>query len=349
MPVPETRKIQHFWLHSIAVELSGAWAERLAKDFDFYTDRPHRQGEKARYHVSLELVEKTPSAEDLPAVGAERVFSDCVMFREGDRLFYEYSGAVLQVERQGKSSRGRLISKNSDLALEVAYLYLQSEIGRFLDAQGLHRVHALGIGLPSGKAALVLLPSGGGKSTLALELLQSEGCVLLSDDSPLVDRFGRVHPYLLRLSFRPDAKLPAAWAESAIPFARRKYGPKTLVSTAALPRAALPRPTDSFRPGYLIIGERHGNLAEPRLKPAGKLPGALPLFRDLVVGLGIPQVAELVLANGVRSLPGLAPTGLSRLAAAAAFLARAETLKLDLSRDPKRNASFLIEKLGAKE
>lgn len=338
-----TPSVKRFGLYSIGIELSGARAGRIAQDFDFYTDRP--QAGKNRYSVSLHIDARAPSAGDLPALKADRVFSDCVMYREGNRLFYEYPGAVLQVDREGRQSRGHLLSLHPDLTDEIAYLFLQSEIGRFLDQQGLHRVHALGIGLPSGKAALVLLPSGGGKSTLALELLQGEGCTLLSDDSPLVDRFGRVHPYLLRLSFRPDAVLPEKWKEKSVHFERRKHGPKTLVAASALPRSALPRPDESFRPGFLVIGERHGNREEPHLSRLGKLRSALPLFRDLVVGLGVPQVAELVLADGLKSLPGLAPTGASRLLAASAFLAQAQTLRFELSRDSKRNARYLIDHL----
>jgi hypothetical protein len=341
----EPRKGKRFSLFSISVEISGNRAERVASDFDFYTGRGPE--EKPKYLVRLELVNAEAGGANLPPVPAERVFSDCVMYREGDKIYYEYSGgAILEVERGRRQSYGRLTSANIELADEIAYLYLQSEIGRFLDEQGLHRVHALGIGLPNGQAVLVLLPSGGGKSTLALELLQREGCVLLSDDTPLVDRFGRVHPYLLRLSFRPDAKLPERWKETALPFARRKHGSKLLVSPKSLPGAGLPRPEDRFKPGYLVIGSRFGSLPEPALKRKSKLFGALPLLRDLVVGIGVPQVAELILTRGVRSLPGLAPTGVSRLAAAAAFLSRAKTLELELSRDPERNARFLLEALS---
>ncbi|MGZ3692896.1 MAG: hypothetical protein ACXWQO_01515 [Bdellovibrionota bacterium] len=340
----ETRKGNRFCLHGIAVEVCGTLAERIASDFDFYTGRP--LSGKERYHIRLDILESDSVKSTLPPVAAERVFSDCVMYRAENKLFYEYSGgAVLEVERGKKSSIGKLTSLNQALTLELAYLYLQSEIGRFLDEQGLHRVHALGIGLPSGKAALVLLPSGGGKSTLALELLQREGCVLLSDDSPLVDRLGRVYPYLLRLSFRPGAKLPESWQEKTTQFERRKHGPKTLVSPTSLAPRSLPRPEDSYSPGFLVIASRHGSRAEPQLSQKPKWKGAFPLLRDLVVGIGVPQVAELLLTKGILSLPGLAPTGVSRLAAAAAFLARAQTLELELSRDPALNAKFLLEAL----
>jgi hypothetical protein len=342
----EIRKTKRFRLHSIAVELRGKGSERIGQDFDFFTDRPSEEDDEP-YSVTLELVARSPARGDLPAVVATRVFPDCVLYRDGPRLSYEYGGrAVLQVTRDSTTSFGQLICDDEDLAHELGYLYLQSEIGRFLDDQGLHRVHALGLALPSGRCALVLLPSGGGKSTLALEALKNENVRLLSDDTPLVDRFGNVHPYPLRLSFREDAPLPEAWRAKSVRFPRRKHGTKVLIPTSALPRHSLPRPGDKFKPGFLIVGRRHGRRDEPHLERLPRWKGMGPMLRDLVVGLGIPQVAELVLTDGALSLPGLAPTAASRLAAASAFLARSKPYRFDLSRDAAVNARFLLEALS---
>jgi hypothetical protein len=71
------------------------------------------------------------------------------------------------------------------------------------------------------------------------------------------------------------------------------------------------------------------------------------MLRDLVIGLGVPQVAELILTEGIRSLPGLAPTAVSRFAAAGAFVARSKTFRFDLCRNAETNAHFLLEQLGA--
>ena len=341
----EPIRSKRFQLHGIAVELRGKGAESLVRDFDFFADRPVGK-EPALYSVTLEILARAPSPADLPELPAERVFPDCVLYRESDKqLHYEYGGAVLGVTRERNASYGRLVTEDTALAEELGYLYLQSEIGRFLDAQGLHRVHALGLGLPNGSAALVLLPSGGGKSTLALEALRSGGCQLLSDDTPLVDRFGNVHPYPLRLSFRKDAKLPEEWKKHSTIFERRKHGAKLLVPTAALPAHSLPRPGEKFRPGFLVLGRRHGSRRQATLTEISRFRSAGPMLRDLVVGLGVPQVAELILTKGALSLPGLAPTAASRLAAASAFLARSKSLRLDLSRDPEANARFLLDHL----
>ena len=60
-----------------------------------------------------------------------------------------------------------------------------------------------------------MLPSGGGKSTLALRALQEPGIGLISEDSPLLDRRGRLHPFPLRIGVNEtDADRAAAGQHS---------------------------------------------------------------------------------------------------------------------------------------
>jgi hypothetical protein len=48
-------------------------------------------------------------------------------------------------------------------------------------------------------AVAVMLAAGRGKSTIALRALRDQGVRLLSEDSPLLDRRGRLHPFPLRI------------------------------------------------------------------------------------------------------------------------------------------------------
>jgi hypothetical protein len=66
--------------------------------------------------------------------------------------------------------------------------------GEQLDAQGLHRFHAVGISY-RGLAFLVSMPPNGGKSTLAMSLLDDPEFLLISEDTPLIDLRGRIHPF----------------------------------------------------------------------------------------------------------------------------------------------------------
>src|SRR5438552_1177078 len=120
----EEGKSKRFRLHSIAVELRGKGAERLAQDFDFFTGRPESgpmSGEDNRYSVTLELVARSSGAGDLPETEASRIFPDCVLYRHGNRLYYEYGAAVLQVTRERNSSYAQLICAETALAQEIGY------------------------------------------------------------------------------------------------------------------------------------------------------------------------------------------------------------------------------------
>ncbi len=110
---------KRFRLHGIAVELRGKGSDSLFRDFDFFADRP-LNNKTEKYSVSLEMIHREPKSGDLPERAADRVFPDCVLFSEGQgKLFYEYSGAVLQVIRGANSSYGKLISANDALAQEL--------------------------------------------------------------------------------------------------------------------------------------------------------------------------------------------------------------------------------------
>ena len=94
------------------------------------------------------------------AAGGERR----VLYRDG-------AAAVFDFSTHSPWARGRLYCAEPDRLRELGYLAVLSRAGEALDAKGLHRAHALGFEWGGG-AGLLFLPSGGGKSELALELLR---------------------------------------------------------------------------------------------------------------------------------------------------------------------------------
>src|SRR5205823_358414 len=113
-----------------------------------------------------------------------------------------------------------------------------------------HRVHALGVSFRE-RGILLLLPSGGGKSTMALELLRRPGFRLLGEDTPLVDRRGRLLPFPLRLGVRAGQD-PGIPAEHLRTVQRMEFGPKTLIDIDYF----ADRLGDAVEPGLILIGER---------------------------------------------------------------------------------------------
>ena len=342
MPNLALRPVKRFRLHSVCVEIHGAGAGSLLEDFEFYTDRPSQSSHPEHFLVTLEILNRYPQRDDLPVRAAARAFPEGTLYREGRRVYYEFGAAVLVVDYEGSTTLGRLISTDEALIEDIGYRFLQSEVGRFLERENLHRVPGLGIGLPNGDGALLLLPRGVEPAALALALVEKGNCVLLSATSPLVDRLGRLYPFPLPLRFSSDAAVSAKWKPLLSP--RPGRGPAVLSATK-LPSAFLPRPQDRFRPRYLVAASRHGGNRSTELGELPRWRAAGTLLKSLVAGLGLPGVEESL--PDLAGLADIAPRGPSRIAAASTFVTRATPLRFQLSLDPAQNAETLLDRLGS--
>lgn len=228
-------------------------------------------------------------------------------------------------------------ARDGERRRELAYLAVLSRAGEALDRRGLHRVHALGVA-SAGGAALVLLPTGGGKSTLALELLRRGSMRVLSDESPLVDRDALVHPFPLRLALRPDVDTSGLAAGDLRPFRRLGYGTKTLVEPSAL-RAARGGATPAR---WLFVGA--ASEGAPQVEPLSAAGALAALAGPLVVGLGLAQMAEYM-ARADLALPAIAASR-ARAAWALARTTRASRLRMG-ARGPVATADLLERVMGA--
>ncbi len=319
-----------FDFHGVLVGIESEDAgmlDALRRDFSWFLS-----SKENRATISWTLSLRLPSAG--PARG--RSFRDYRAWDEGPvrRVLYD-DGARASFDFV--AGRGEVSACEPVRLQELGHLAVLATVGEKLDAAGLHRVHALGF-VRDGGAGLLLLPSGGGKSELALRLLSETGFGLLSDDTPLIGRDLLVRPFPTRLSFRSSADLSALPPEEVRTFRRRLYGERRLVDVerfrsrvgAAAPLRCLlvGRPAEG-RPG--AIG------------PVSPAATALSLAAGLVVGVGVPQMAEWRLRPNATCAVGLIGAGVSRAATAAAAFSRARRAEFRLDRDPARSAALLRE------
>ncbi len=241
-------------------------------------------------------------------------------------------------EHDFAAERGRIFCADPDRLHELGYLLLLSRVGRFLDRKGLHRVHGLGFQW-RGRGALVLLPVGGGKTTLALEMLKDPAFRLLSEDTPLVDRRGRLWPFPVRFGVRSEQPLPGIPAERQRLFRRRFHGAKVLVDVDwAAGRWA---PPSAVAPHVLLVGRRPAD--GPGAVSRGSRLGALwPLVWNLLIGFGVPQGREYLLRPRFQALWDLALAGLSRAWALGVLLLRCRVYGLRLGRDAAADARAIL-------
>jgi hypothetical protein len=323
-------------VHGLRARLEG-WPEVVAsaaRDFAWFA-RPEA-ADRADVVVRAERAE--PDLSGHGDLVASFITPRNVVYHDGDRTIVDYFGRAASVHEPGGAGPETLTvtGADEDLVHEAVYHFLLSRTGRHLDRRGLPRLHALGLAGRHGAVA-VLLPSGGGKSTLALRALRSDGPVrLLSEDSPLLDSRGRLHPFPLRIGVNPGdagALPPGAVREVQ----RMEFHPKVLLDVDAF-RDRVER--EPQRLAHIVVGRRSLR-AEPLLRRRPRLAAAGTLLREAVVGVGVYQGMEFLLQRGPADVARLAPVGLTRARCCAAGLARAQVWELVLSRDHQANWAAL--------
>lgn len=285
----------------------------------------------------VELLRQAPSLDVPTRLTSDQVVDRGVVYNAGSTTWVDHHGQAVSCY-DFATERGRILAPQVEDLVELGYLMVHSRLGVHLERRGLYRLHCLGIVI-DGKAALVLSPSGGGKSRLALSVLSTTDAKLLGDDLVLVDRRGRVHPFHSPIGVsKPEHGKPLGVVHA---FHRRLHPPKWIVELD--PSERLARSAAEVR---LVAIAKRASSGPSALVPVRRAAMQAALWRDLVVGLGLPQVLELVARRGARDLVSFAPTALSRMRAARALARKAQAATLELA-DPDAAAELLVRRLAA--
>lgn len=317
-------------VHGLRVRVSGDWpqvVEDLRLDFAWF-ERPDDGA--GTVDVSVEVERRAPDFDRFGEVRASFVTPRNVVYQGGGMTVVDYFGKAVSVLDHGRT-RLTVQGEDEHLVHEAAYHYLSSRIGEHLESNGLTRLHALAMVGRQGAVA-IMLPSGGGKSTLALRALRDDGIRLLSEDSPLLDRRGRLHPFPLRIGVNAsDAdRLPAG---SVRRLERMEFHPKLALDVEAFADRIEPAAQQLH---HLVIGRRTLG-REPLLEQVRRPRAVGTLVREAVVGVGIYQGMEFILQRGMRDVLGKFDIALTRAVCCAAGLVRAQVWRATFGRDHERN------------
>ncbi|HXE80337.1 MAG TPA: hypothetical protein VNK41_06280 [Vicinamibacterales bacterium] len=327
-------------VHGVGVRVRCASADTLARvwaDFlYFHTD--------AAPPIEMEvlLVPEAPRYADLPPLRATAHTPRNICYSRGQTTYIDYFGRALAIyDRAAK--RVQVYSDRPHLLHEIAYLTILSRVSEALERRGLHRVHACAVSV-QGTTVLFVLPSGGGKTTLTLAFMKRGGGIrVVSEDSPLVDGRGTLHPFPLRIGILADQ--PPPFPPEFVTYTERmEFEPKYLVSLRAFPDALETAPT---QPNLLFIGTRTLG-TDCRILPVSRMRGLRALVRDMIVGVGLYQGLEFLLRTSPADLLRLAPVLAGRVRAALALLRRVRVYEIELGRDPDVNVNTVLAFLEAR-
>lgn len=197
MPSSASRDAR-FDVYGLGIRVGGTWPEvqeLVRQDWAWF-----ERAERPAPQLQVRIDQTAPDLSRFGPLEASFVTPRNVVYHDAARTIVDYFGrALVLLEPQSAVVQG----VDGDLVREAVWHLLLARVGAHLDRIGRPRLHALGLSGAQGAVA-VLLPGGGGKSRLTLSALRDDVARISSDDMPLFDRDGLLHPFPIRLSVNPS-------------------------------------------------------------------------------------------------------------------------------------------------
>jgi hypothetical protein len=260
-----------------------------------------------------------------------------IVFKGKDGKLIDYFGKGAVIKRDHEDTY-YIYGKESNFLIETFYLLVLSLWGQFCDKKGLLRIHALGLSYGE-RAFLFLLPPGGGKSTTAIAMLKEDGFKLISDDEPLYDGDGFMHPFHIRIGVLDRKSIPEIPDQYVYQIDRMEFGPKSFVDCEYWKERLETKPIKDIVmfTARLKLGGRN------EIRPISKFRVFKTLLRDAVVGIGLYQGVEFLFSSSNSEILFKIPLFFRRLTRALALSWRAKGYELTLVRASGGNAAFVSE------
>ncbi|MBN1622714.1 MAG: hypothetical protein JW871_09010 [Endomicrobiales bacterium] len=333
----ETKDLR-LYFYGITVKITSfeGIINKLDKDFSYFKNAEISEN-LAKGEITLFFYNSKPSFEEIPDKKYTFKYLDLKIYDNRNIRFINYNEKALSIYDYQKE-KGEVYCNDENLLHELAYLLVHSRVGEILDRHGIHRIHALGVSVNS-KGLICLLPQHGGKTTLALNLLKYDGVSLISDDTPLTTRKGKILPFPVRIGINEKDRvdIPDKYKTR---FLRRKHGAKILIGIDYF--------MDKLSHGASDIILAKGERAEEeggKIIPINKLRILLPLIENCVIGVGLPQMLEYFLRLNVAGIIDKFKIMCSRLIACINLACRSKTYKFMIGTDGNKNASEVMKLL----
>lgn len=311
--------------------------QRLRGDFSEFTADSQKS---PRLHVKAFLEVLPLRLRQTIQLQSGKKTRNCIIYGRGTLRINDYFGRSY-AEYDFKKNTANVYGLSSDALHETVYLIIQSRVGKLLDQEGLHRLHAMGVEIDN-HCILLTLPMGGGKTTFFLELLKDPAARILSDDCPLITTRGTAWAFPIRVGTTPEGRArlgahPSLNWDKCYELCRMRYGRKLLLPISAIQNRVLEKEAARVT---LLIGRRTG-------KPGCKVKSVtfltvLPvILLNLGVGVGLPMMREYYVEGRWGDLASLLKILRSRLRATLSLAWKARCLRIELGTDSPTNVRVL--------
>ncbi|MCY4644435.1 MAG: hypothetical protein OXB88_07435 [Bacteriovoracales bacterium] len=309
--------------------------QRIELDFSHFHS-PHLLPKRPHYQFYCE--KSAPPWPKIPALAVSFQSPGSMTYDRGTKRYNDYYGKALSIYDY-EMEEGKIYAKDLERLHEISYLMILSRVGKRLDMMGMHKVHAFGI-IKNRTALLGIMPMKGGKSTHFLEFIKCPKVSILSDDTPLVSRMGKVLPFPIRVGLEEGNRIDAVNEAFVYQLNRQHYGKKTLVSMKGIPN-----PVGGDYDRLILIKGVRFNGPGCEIKKLSKWSMGIELFKFQVIGWGLPVIFEYFWESGVLDFARKSKIALSRLLASILLLWRSKTYTVFLGTDPQKNVEVISERL----
>lgn len=323
-------------VYGVIVSLCGynTIVEKIINDFKFFKKD---EDLSLNTNLTININFLNPPYDKIPQIPASMYKTDCICYDYNNIRYADYNGKGLVIFDK-KNKTAEIYSVDNDFLYEVTYLFLHSQVGELLDMKGYHRIHACSFSYNK-EIFICILPQGGGKSTLLMNLLKYNDIKLLSDDTPIIDRKGNIYPFPIRVGICNDFDISNIDSTYITTFNRKKFGPKKLISYEYFKD----RIEKDLFPINIISGRRTYS-DKPVIINTNKFSTFKDLFKSCVVGYGLPQVIEYFLVGGFKDTIKKTYIALSRLYACIRLLFKTKQVYyFYLSKNKDNNSPYFID------
>lgn len=329
-----SEKFNFFGLNVIVRTNCSETLGKIVKDFSYFKSSFNED----EVFLSIEVSKSSPPLEELPKIKPTFKRKYSTTYDVGRVRYNDYSKKALTIFDYGSES-AKIFTLDADLLHELTYLIILSRIGKEMDLMGLHRIHAMGFQLDE-KNILFMMEMGGGKSTLLSNLLNYSDVKLISDDTPIVDKDGLVHPFPNRLGAYPGIlKKIKNREENIYSIRRQEFGQKDLICLDGIENEVAK--TIGSKSQTLIQGKRSGGRVN--LSKANIFQKYYYLSIHLLIGIGLPMIFEYFWEKGIVDFFVKTKIAILRMRAVFKVLWKSDFYIFEMSEQPEQNAKFLYD------
>lgn len=145
--------------------------ELLGKDFSLFKVLEPNVSD-IDFHFTLHA--KKATNEKVVGLTCMRRSKNSLTYEDKNIRYNDYYGKLFSIYDYDNDTC-EIYSTDNSKSHEILYLLIHSRVGKKLDLMGLHRVHAMAV-RKDGKTLVVMMPSGGGKSTLLKFFFKGPEC-----------------------------------------------------------------------------------------------------------------------------------------------------------------------------